>query len=84
MHYKTKKIKTMSEVELYLIEEGDNCTIYSLHFLSESETEFEKFVAKFINDADYNDDYSRIAALVSRIARTGALERFFISDMKAR
>ena len=82
MHYKTKKIKTISEVELYLIEEGDNCTIYSLHFLSESETEFEKFVAKFINDADYNDDYSRIAALVSRIARTGALERYFRHEGK--
>lgn len=54
----------MSEVELYLIQEGDNCTIYSLQFLNESETEFEKFVSKFTNDADYDEDYSRIAGLV--------------------
>ncbi len=67
----------MSEVELYLIQEGDNCTIYSLQFLNESETEFEKFVSKFTNDADYDEDYSRIAGLVSRIARSGALERYF-------
>lgn len=72
----------MSEVELYLIQEGDNCTIYSLQFLNDSETEFEKFVAKFINDADYSEDYSRIAGLVSRIARSGALERYFRSEGK--
>lgn len=72
----------MSEVELYLIQEGDNCTIYSLQFLSESETEFEKFVSKFINDTDYSEDYSRIAALVSRISRSGALERYFRPEGK--
>lgn len=72
----------MSEVELYLIQEGDNCTIYSLQFLNESKTEFEKFVAKFINDADYSEDYSRIAGLVSRIARSGALERYFRPEGK--
>lgn len=67
----------MSEVELYLISEGENCTIYTLQFLRDSESEFEKFVAKFINDSDYSEDYSRIAAFVSRIARNGALERYF-------
>lgn len=72
----------MSEVELYLIQEGDNCTVYSLQFLNDSETEFEKFVAKFINDADYSEDYSRIAGLVSRIARSGALERYFRPEGK--
>ncbi len=29
----------MSEVELYLIEKGENCTIYTLQFLRDSETE---------------------------------------------
>jgi hypothetical protein len=67
----------MSEVELFLIDEGENCTIYTLQFLRDSETEFEKFISKFISDSDYNEDYSRIAAFVSRIARTGALERYF-------
>ncbi len=31
----------MSEVELYLIQEGENCTIYTLQFLRDSESEFE-------------------------------------------
>ena len=35
----------MSEVELYLIKDGENCTIYTLQFLRDVESEFEKFVA---------------------------------------
>ncbi len=73
----------MSEVELYLIKEGDNCTIYTLQFLRDAESEFEKFVAKFINDEDYSEDYSRIAAFISRIARTGAFERYFRHEGKS-
>lgn len=72
----------MSEVELYLINEGENCTIYTLQFLRDSESEFEKFISKFINDSDYSEDYSRIAAFISRIARTGAFERYFRREGK--
>lgn len=70
----------MSEVELYLIEQGDNCTVYTLQFLRDSESEFEKFVSKFINDAEYNEDYKRIAAFIQRIAKSGALERYFRNE----
>jgi hypothetical protein len=72
----------MSEIELYLISEGENCTIYTLQFLRDSESEFEKFVSKFINNTDYNEDYSRIATFISRIARTGAFERYFRREGK--
>lgn len=72
----------MSEVELYLIEEGDNCTIYTLQFLRDSESEFEKFVSKFIGDTEYREDYARIAAFINRIARNGALERYFRREGK--
>lgn len=67
----------MSEVELYLIQEGDNCTIYTLQFLRDTESEFEKFISKFIDNAEYSEDYTRIAAFISRITRTGAHERYF-------
>ena len=68
----------MSEVELFLIKDGENCTIYTLQFLRDMESEFEKFIAKFRDDADY----ARIAAFVTRIARTGALERYFRNEGK--
>lgn len=63
----------MSEVELYLIQDGENCTIYTLQFLRDVESEFEKFVDKFREDAEYSEDFSRIAAFIKRIAKTGAL-----------
>ncbi len=60
-----------------MITESENCTIYTLQFLRDPESEFEKFVSKFINNAEYREDYTRIAAFVKRIARTGAHERYF-------
>lgn len=72
----------MSELELYLIEEGDNCTIDTLQFLRDSESEFEKFVSRFMNDSEYNEDYSRIAAFITRITKSGSLERYFRHEGK--
>ncbi|MCH5243004.1 MAG: hypothetical protein J1F67_11430 [Muribaculaceae bacterium] len=72
----------MKEVELYLIDKGENCTIYTLQFLRDSDNEFEKFVSKFINSEDYSEDYTRIAALIQRIYTTGAQERLFRPEGK--
>lgn len=66
----------MSEVELYLIQDGENCTLYTLQFLRDIESEFEKFITKFREDAEYSEDFSHIAAFITRIAKTGALERY--------
>ncbi len=60
-----------------MIDKGDNCTLYSLQFLRDSETEFEKFVDRFMDNAEYNDDFADIAAVVNRILDIGAKERFF-------
>lgn len=46
------------------------------------ESEFEKFIAKFRDDSEYSEDYARIAAFITRIARTGALERYFRNEGK--
>lgn len=72
----------MKEVELYLIDKGENCTLYTLQFLRDTDSEFEKFVTKFINNDDYSEDYTRIAALIKKIFLTGALERYFRPEGK--
>lgn len=72
----------MNEVELYLISEGENCTIYTLQFLRDMESEFEKFIAKFREDAEFSEDFQRIATFIKRIARTGAQERYFRPEGK--
>ncbi len=72
----------MSEVELLLVNEGNNATIYTLQFLSENESEFERFYSKFKEDTEYSEDLMRIVAFIGKIADSGALERFFRPEGK--
>lgn len=74
----------MSEVELLLVNEGDRCTVYTIQFLSEEESEFEKFVSKFKEDAELNDDFQKIMRFLEQILENGALERFFRPEGKVK
>lgn len=72
----------MSEVELILLNEGNKCTLYSIQFASEDSSEYERFYAKFIEDAKLNRDLLRIVQIVDKIADEGALERLFRPEGK--
>ena len=72
----------MSEAELRLVNASGNCTIYSIQFLSEDESEFERFYAKFRSESVYNEDFERLLNIIGRIADFGAFERFFRSEGK--
>lgn len=67
----------MSEAELLLVNGSEGCTVYTIQFLSENESEFERFYSRFKDDAVYNPDLMRIVALINKIADLGALERYF-------
>lgn len=72
----------MSEMDLVLVNETDQCTIYTIQFQGESQTEFENFYNKFKDDAVYNPDLMRIVAFINKIAQDGAFERFFRPEGK--
>ncbi|MDE5791738.1 MAG: hypothetical protein K2H96_10990 [Muribaculaceae bacterium] len=72
----------MSEVELILLNEGSKCTLYSIQFASEDLTEYERFYAKFIEDAKLNRDLLRIVQVLDKISEEGALERLFRPEGK--
>lgn len=74
----------MSEAELRLVKITKNCTMYSIQFLSENESEFERFYAKFKNESTYNEDFERLLNILGRIADFGAFERFFRPEGKMR
>ncbi len=63
----------MSEVELVLLEEGNQCTLYSIQFSTEDNSEYERFYNKFIEDAKLNRDLLRIVQILGKIADEGAL-----------
>ena len=67
----------MSDAELKLVTDAKNCTMYTIQFLSDDDSEFEKFYAKFRNDLEYNEDFERLLNILGRIADFGALVRFF-------
>ena len=72
----------MSELDLVLVNESDNCTVYTIQFLSEDESEYERFYNKFKDDAVYNPDLMRIVAFINKIAENGAFERYFRPEGK--
>ncbi len=74
----------MREVELLLVNSSDSCTMYTIQFLSDEKSEFEKFVAKFRNDAVLNSDFQTIMRFVQQILSNGALERYFRPEGKMR
>ena len=66
---KTAKLKT--------IEQNDNVGLFSICFDGSDESEFEKFIAKFKDNAVYNKDYNAIVFALTKIIANGALERLF-------
>ena len=65
----------MPQVTLKTIEQNDNVGMFSICFAGNSESEVEKFLMEFKDNATYNKDFNAI--FLSKIIDKGALERFF-------
>ena len=72
----------MSEVELLMVNSSDSCTMYTIQFLSDDKSEFEKFISKFRNNAELNQDFQAIMRFVEQILANGALEKYFRREGK--
>ena len=60
-----------------LVEQSDNVSFYSISFQMDRTTEFERFLSKFEEEAEFNEDYQKILAALEIILDRGALERYF-------
>lgn len=67
----------MKEATLKTIEQNDNVSLYSICFDGCKESEFEKFLMAFKDNATLNRDFQTILFALSKIIDQGALERFF-------
>ena len=65
-----------------MVDSSNNCTMYTIQFLSDDMSEFEKFISKFRNDAELNPDFQAIMRFVEQILSNGALERYFRREGK--
>ena len=60
-----------------LVEQSERVSFYSISFQMNRTTEFERFLSKFEEEAEFNEDYQRILAALEIILDRGALERYF-------
>lgn len=67
----------MKEATLKTIEQNDNVSLYSICFDGCEESEFERFLIAFKDNATLNRDFQTILFALSKIIDQGALERFF-------
>ena len=67
----------MTKVSLKTIEQNDNVGMFSICFDGNAESEFEKFLLEFKDNATYNKDFNTILLALAKIIDKGALERFF-------
>lgn len=67
----------MSTAELKIVAQSENVTLYSISFDGAQETEFDKFLKKFKDNATVNHEFRTILLALERILGTGALERYF-------
>ena len=65
-----------------LIEESEVVSLYSISFEVDGTTEFERFLEKFENQAEWNKDYQKVLYAISLILDKGALERYFRPEGK--
>lgn len=75
-------LTTMTSISLKTIEQNDNVGMFSICFDGNEESEFEKFLNEFKDNATYNKDFNVILLALSKIIDKGALERFFRNEGK--
>lgn len=73
----------MKTAELKIIAQSENVTLYSICFDGNQETEFDKFLTKFKDNATVNHDFRTILLALEKIIGNGALERYFRLEGKA-
>lgn len=72
----------MTSISLKTIEQNDNVGMFSICFDGNEESEFEKFLNEFKDNATYNKDFNVILLALSKIIDKGALERLFRNEGK--
>lgn len=68
-------MKKKTTVEL--VEQSTKVSFYSISFQMDRTTGFERFLSKFEEEAEFNEDYQKILAALEIILDKGALERYF-------
>ena len=67
----------MAQVRIVSVEQTERTGLFSIIFENETETELQKFLTKFKDNAERNQDLQNILNALRKILENGALERYF-------
>ena len=72
----------MKTIEIKKIDNEGVVTMYTLQFIGDELSEFEKFIKKFKDNAQLKRDYQIIIYALSKVAKNGAWKRYFRPEGK--
>lgn len=67
----------MKQPHLKVVDQTPAATMYTIIFDGENLSEFEKFIQKFKDNAQYQRDYQIIIYAIKKMSENGILERYF-------
>lgn len=73
----------MKRYQITLYKQYSGVQLYTVHFDGEGQNETDAFISRFSQLQEYAKDYNTIIFWIDKIARTGALERYFRMEGKA-
>lgn len=74
----------MAEAKIISVEQTEKTGLFSIIFENDAETELQKFLTKFKDNAERNQDLQNILNALRRILENGALERYFRPEGKVK
>ena len=67
----------MAKAKIISVEQTEKTGLFTIIFENETETELQKFLSKFKDNAERHNDLQRILVALNNILEKGALERYF-------
>ena len=77
LYLQCKPNPTMKEAHLKIVDRTPAATMYTIVFAGEDLSEFEKFIERFKDSAQYRRDYQIIVYAIKKMSENGILERYF-------
>jgi hypothetical protein len=69
-----------NNLSLTVIDKSDKSCLYSISFNDDNQSEFDKFLLKFKDNAVYNDSFNSIIKVLSHMLEVGVKERYFRNE----
>lgn len=70
-------------IEIIPLDEYTSTTFYTIKFIDEEDSEYDKFCEKFDGNNEFGEDFDIIVYYLDKIGKDGPIERFFRPEGKS-